>query len=136
MRKWRIEGVDAETGSQVRTILQAASQGGALVQAKRDRITVTNIVDIEQEEIEQATEEYEARKGGNAASAGLERGEVICSNPNCGQRVHPRKESRANVPLGILLMFFFLIPGILYFLLRSGYQYFCPRCGAQIGSDA
>ena len=37
--------------------------------------------------------------------------------------------------LGILLCLLFLLPGILYFIFKSGYRYYCPSCNVQIGVD-
>jgi len=62
-------------------------------------------------------------------------GTVICPNANCGYQGVPRREPRGNTGIGCLLLFFFLVPGILYFMFRSGYRYVCPRCGVQIRTE-
>lgn len=61
---------------------------------------------------------------------------IICPNPNCGYKGPAKRKSRGSILIGLLLCFFFLLPGIIYFIVRSGYRYFCPNCGLQIGSDA
>jgi len=59
----------------------------------------------------------------------------ICPNPNCGYIGHPRSKAR-----GSIIVFFFLLllgglPGILYALFTSGYEYSCPRCNMFLRSD-
>jgi len=61
---------------------------------------------------------------------------IICPNSNCGYLGEPVKNSRSNIAAGLFLCLFGLIPGILYFVLKSGYRYNCPNCGFQIASDA
>ena len=61
--------------------------------------------------------------------------QIICPNPNCGYKGFAREEKRGSTALGIVLLIFFLIPGILYFIFRSGYRYYCPQCGMQIAAD-
>ena len=61
--------------------------------------------------------------------------DIICPNTNCNYKGKPTKIPRANIALGIILCFFFLVPGILYFIIKSGYRYTYPRCGIQLRSD-
>ena len=61
--------------------------------------------------------------------------QIICPNPNCGYRGEARREKRGSTALGCLLTLLALVPGIIYFALKSGYRYYCPRCGFQVGSD-
>ena len=51
---------------------------------------------------------------------------------NCGNEVRPRVTSKLNGCFFIVLLFFFVIPGILY-LVWAGTQrvYTCPKCNAQ-----
>jgi hypothetical protein len=60
---------------------------------------------------------------------------IICPNPNCGYQGPPKQVARGSIGVGCLLMFFFIIPGIIYFMLKSGYRYLCPKCGMQISSE-
>jgi len=60
---------------------------------------------------------------------------IICPNPNCGYKGQPRRQTRGSVIVGLFLCCLFLLPGILYFMFKSGYRYLCPRCGMQIASD-
>ena len=62
------------------------------------------------------------------------RGEIICPNPNCGYTGQPKKQPRGSVAFGCLLMLFFVLPGLIYFALMSGYTYICPKCGVEIRS--
>ena len=61
--------------------------------------------------------------------------DIICPNTNCNYKGKPNKDPRANVTIGVILCFFFLLPGILYFIIKSGYRYACPKCGIQLRSD-
>lgn len=62
-------------------------------------------------------------------------GSIICPNPNCGYKGKPNKIARGSTIVGIILCFFFLLPGILYFMFKSGYRYSCPNCGMQTSVD-
>lgn len=63
------------------------------------------------------------------------RGMIICPNPNCGYQGRVKKVSRGSSIVALILLLFFLVPGLLYILFKSGYRYVCPRCGMQIGRD-
>jgi hypothetical protein len=60
---------------------------------------------------------------------------IICPNPNCGYRGDAREKARGSMAVGCLLCLFFLLPGILYFIFKGGYRYYCPKCGMQIAQD-
>ncbi len=60
---------------------------------------------------------------------------IICPNPNCGYEGRPRCRARGSVLVGLFLCLFFLLPGILYFMFKSGYRYSCPKCGMQVRID-
>jgi hypothetical protein len=60
---------------------------------------------------------------------------MICPNQNCGYSGKPGRKARGSLILGLLLCCLFIVPGLLYFMLRSGYRYLCPKCGLQIASD-
>jgi hypothetical protein len=62
-------------------------------------------------------------------------GAMICQNPHCGALVRPTRKSRGSVVVMILLFFVGVLPGILYALLMSGYDYFCPRCGMKLRTE-
>lgn len=62
-------------------------------------------------------------------------GDIICPNPNCGYQGPPRREARGSILTGLVLLLFFVLPGILYFILMQGYRYDCPRCGLQIRNE-
>lgn len=61
--------------------------------------------------------------------------EIICPNVNCDYRGRPKMVARGSFLVGLFLCFFFLLPGILYFMFKSGYRYICPKCGMQIAID-
>ncbi len=58
---------------------------------------------------------------------------IICPNPNCGYRGAPRRESRGSIIIAIILCCLFIVPGLIYLVLVSGYDYMCPQCGIQVG---
>jgi predicted RNA-binding Zn-ribbon protein involved in translation (DUF1610 family) len=62
-------------------------------------------------------------------------GIIICPNPSCGYQGPPKRVARGSALVGCVLLLFFIVPGILYFMFKSGYRYICPRCGLQIRSD-
>jgi hypothetical protein len=62
------------------------------------------------------------------ASASVRRpGDIICPHANCHYQGPPRKVPRGSVLVGLLLLLFFIIPGVLYFIFMQGYRYYCPR---------
>ena len=71
----------------------------------------------------------------NSVVGKLPKGWIICPNPNCGYQGLPEKRARGSTLGLILLLLFCLVPGILYLLFKSGYNYFCPKCGTQVRSD-
>ena len=60
---------------------------------------------------------------------------IICPNPQCGYQGPSQRLPRGNTAVGCILLIFFVIPGIFYFMLKSGYRYVCPKCGLQVRSD-
>lgn len=104
-----------------------------------DRTEYWNGLTNEQREMLRAIHEvlpYTQQGPAVAASSGAINGNaIICPNPNCLYQGAPKIVPRGSVGLGIVLCFFLLVPGILYFILTSGNRYVCPRCGLQIRSD-
>ena len=60
---------------------------------------------------------------------------IICPNPQCGYQGPSQRLPRGSTLVGCILLIFFIIPGIFYFMLKSGYRYVCPKCGLQVRSD-
>jgi hypothetical protein len=56
----------------------------------------------------------------------------ICPNPNCDYKGIPHKEAKGNIFIGLLLCLFWFLPGIIYFLIKGGYIYSCPKCGLEL----
>jgi hypothetical protein len=56
----------------------------------------------------------------------------ICPNPNCGYSGPLKKESKGNIWFGLFLCLFWVLPGIIYFLVKGGYSYSCPKCNLEI----
>ena len=61
--------------------------------------------------------------------------QIICPNVNCGYQGSPKRISRGNLLIGLLLLLFGVVPGLLYFAIMRGYRYYCPKCGLQIATD-
>lgn len=61
------------------------------------------------------------------------RGQVRC--PNCGDVVKPIRKSKGSFAVGLLLCLLAVVPGVIYFIVMSGYTYTCPSCGIQTGKD-
>ncbi len=57
-------------------------------------------------------------------------GQIAC--PRCGFVGPPHKIARGFLAVGCLLMLLFVIPGLIYLIVFSGYQSFCPRCGMRL----
>lgn len=60
---------------------------------------------------------------------------IICPNQNCGFKGRPQRKARGSLIVGLALCLCFLLPGVIYLMLKSGYRYLCPKCGLQIASD-
>ncbi len=60
---------------------------------------------------------------------------IICPNPKCDFTGKPSKKARGSTLVGLILCLFFLLPGIIYFIFKSGYRYYCPNCGIQVGNQ-
>lgn len=61
---------------------------------------------------------------------------IICPNVNCGYSGPSRPEARGSTFVGVVLLLFWILPGILYLLLTGGYRHYCPRCGLQVIQEA
>jgi hypothetical protein len=53
---------------------------------------------------------------------------IICPNPNCGYKGVVERRARGNIFIAIVLFCFGVLPGIVYLLLASGYNHYCPQC--------
>ena len=60
---------------------------------------------------------------------------IICPNTNCGYKGKPMMVARGSFLVGLIFLLFFILPGVFYFMLMSGYRYYCPQCGLQLSSD-
>lgn len=58
-------------------------------------------------------------------------GEIICPNPRCGYIGRPKRVATRSVLVGLVLLCFFILPGVLYFMFKRN-RYRCPRCGVEI----
>ncbi len=135
---WRVVGVDAGSGYEASLTVRASSEAVARLMAERRGIAVAEIIDTEQEGVDAVRRELEnprTRAGMGAAARALAKGDIICPNPQCGYAGPPKRKAKGSLVLGLLFMLFFIVPGLLYLLLTSGYRYMCPRCGVQVRSD-
>jgi hypothetical protein len=62
-------------------------------------------------------------------------GELICTNPNCGFVGKPTRKGRGSAIVMIVLFLIAVLPGLIYVILMSGYDYFCPQCGAKLRTE-
>jgi len=60
---------------------------------------------------------------------------IICPNQNCGYQGPAEEKARGSTVLLIILLLLWIVPGLIYLGLRSGYKYSCPKCGLDIASD-
>jgi len=58
------------------------------------------------------------------------KGEVLC--PNCHCIVVPKRKSKGNFLVFLILCLFWILPGVIYFIAMYGYKYSCPQCGNRI----
>lgn len=138
LKKWRVVGVDQESGLETSLVLEASSSQVAALMAKRKGIDVADIVDIAKEQVDIIRKEMEhsiPNEEPPQSRRPLRQGEIICPNPNCGYRGTPRRVARGSSIVAIVLLLFFLLPGLIYVMFKGGYRYYCPRCGTQIGID-
>ncbi len=68
----------------------------------------------------------------NGARKKNEMKSFICPNANCGYHGAPTKKSKGNVFVGLFLCLFWLLPGIIYFIIKDGFRYSCPKCHLEI----
>lgn len=61
--------------------------------------------------------------------------QIICPNPHCGYRGPAQRRARGSLLVAIVLFMCFIIPGLLYLFLKSGYRYSCPQCNMQVSVD-
>lgn len=60
---------------------------------------------------------------------------MICPNVNCEYQGKALRKAKGSILVGLVLMCFFFFPGLIYFALKSGYRYYCPKCGIQIAEN-
>ena len=59
----------------------------------------------------------------------------ICPNPHCGYRGEPERKSRGSILVALVLLLLAVLPGLIYVIMTSGYDYFCPNCGMKLRSE-
>jgi len=60
-------------------------------------------------------------------------GEAMRCCPICGSTAKPKKKANGSTIVLLFLLLFFLLPGLLYWMLKGGYSYYCPKCGFKYG---
>ena len=93
-----------------------------------DPATTEKIREAEHE----VTRAKEATQNAKARQKRIKRGDLIVC-PYCHFEGAPMRKSRASTFTGCLLCLFFFVPGLLYFMIRSGETIWCPKCGVQLG---
>lgn len=69
----------------------------------------------------------------NTLKDAIDKGVVTC--PACNHTGAPQRVPKGDISTGCILSFFFLIPGLVYFLLYNGYKYICPKCKGTLYRD-
>ncbi len=62
---------------------------------------------------------------GESESEGME---IVCMNANCDYKGKPGFAKQRSNLVGVFLFLFWIVPGILYFVLVPEYKYWCPQC--------
>jgi hypothetical protein len=60
------------------------------------------------------------------------RDRVLCPNQSCGYRGPGDRRPRASLLVFFLLLFFGIVPGLIYVVAMSGHTLSCPRCGMDV----
>jgi chromate transport protein ChrA len=61
--------------------------------------------------------------------------EIICPNVNCGYKGVANKESRGSWIAAFILLWLFVLPGLIYIIFFQGFRVKCPKCNLQVSSD-
>jgi hypothetical protein len=60
------------------------------------------------------------------------RNPIICPNVNCGFKGEGVKKPMGNGLIAVILLLFFIVPGIIYMIVYSGFTLSCPHCGVKV----
>ena len=74
--------------------------------------------------------EHQQKQTKSRQMPNVARGEVLC--PNCHGIVVPKRKSKGNFLVFLILCLFWILPGVIYFIAMYGYTYSCPQCGNRI----
>jgi hypothetical protein len=58
---------------------------------------------------------------------------MLCPNSNCKYEGPAQKLRKGSILEATFLCLIFLPLGVLYLIFRYGYDYYCPKCGMQMG---
>src|SRR5882672_4427004 len=115
-KRWRIIGVDRESGYETSIIYSATSAAVARIMAERKGMVVAEVIDLDEgetgtigRELERELEERQPDVAPTLPRA-PRRGDIICPNPHCRYVGPPAKKARGSVAVGCLLSLFFLLP--------------------------
>ena len=61
---------------------------------------------------------------------------MICANPNCGFVGVPKKQGKGSTAVLIILLLFWILPGLIYLVVYYGCNVKCPRCGMKMGETS
>lgn len=59
----------------------------------------------------------------------------ICANHNCGFSGPVQAKSRGSVVIACFLLLLGAVPGLLYIVLMSGYEWICPKCSQRLAVE-
>jgi len=118
--KYQVYGTRPD-GSAVQITIQASGEDEAVREAERSGLTANRVICLSATG-KTSLSEFNGANGPR----------IICPNPNCAYHGPAKKETRGSVGLGILLLLFFILPGILYLALCCKSSLLCPRCNGVI----
>jgi hypothetical protein len=136
-----LKGVDVIgpfTISQVRTMWNTGSITGQTMHCKdgdEQWIPLREILHLLEPPPSQPTLNLVQEVRVNPHTKGFISNSIICPNPNCDYKGPAKKRARGSFIIGLILCCFFILPGVLYFIFKSGYRYYCPKCNMQMGND-
>lgn len=58
----------------------------------------------------------------------------ICPNPNCGYVGAMNRKARGSWAIAIVLLLLWVLPGLIYLMIYSGFDLVCPNCKMKVGS--
>lgn len=126
--RWEARGVWKSDGAEGTMIIDAANQTAAQIIAG-DRgllvescLPVADAAPVPALDYRTPQREFDPMRG--------QFGTRQC--PVCGSHATPKRVPKGSIVVLIILLFLWILPGLLYLIFCSGYVYKCPTCGAKL----